>query len=60
MYKNFVKPVLDRLLALIFVLLFWWLYIILAIMVRVKLGSPVLFVQERPGEIELFYKTLLC
>ncbi len=52
MYKNIVKPVLDRLLALIFVLLFWWLYIILAIMVRVKLGSPVLFVQERPGKID--------
>ncbi len=52
MYKNFVKPVLDRLLALIFVLLFWWLYIILDIMARVKLGSPVLFVQERPGKID--------
>lgn len=52
MYKNIVKPVLDRLLALIFVLLFWWLYIILAILVRVKLGSPVLFVQERPGMID--------
>lgn len=52
MYKNVVKPVLDRLLALIFVLLFWWLYIILAILVRVKLGAPVLFVQERPGMID--------
>ena len=37
---------------MIFVLLFWWLYIILAILVRVKLGSPVLFVQERPGKID--------
>lgn len=52
MYKNVVKPVLDRLLALIFVLLFWWLYIILAILVRVKLGSPILFIQERPGKID--------
>jgi len=52
MYKNIVKPVLDRLLALVFVLLFWWLYIILAILVRIKLGSPVLFVQERPGKID--------
>ena len=53
MYKNVVKPILDKLLALIFVLLFWWLYIILAILVRVKLGSPVLFVQERQGKIDL-------
>lgn len=51
MYRNIVKPFLDVLIALVFVLLFWWLYIILAILVRVKLGSPVLFVQERPGKI---------
>ncbi len=52
MYKNVVKPVLDRVLALIFVLLFWWVYIILAILVRLKLGSPVLFVQNRPGKLD--------
>lgn len=52
MYIRIIKPVLDKLLALIFVGLFWWLYIILAILVRVKLGSPVLFVQERPGKID--------
>ncbi len=51
MYKNVVKPVLDKIFSLLFVLLFWWLYIILAIMVRVKLGTPVLFVQKRPGKI---------
>ncbi len=52
MYKNVVKPVLDRILALIFFLLFWWLYIVLAIIVRVKLGSPVLFTQYRPGKLD--------
>ena len=52
LYKNFLKPLLDRLLALIFVLLFWWLYIILAILVRINLGSPVLFTQNRPGKID--------
>jgi len=51
LYRSFFKPILDTLLALIFVLLFWWLYIILAILVRVKLGSPVLFTQDRPGKI---------
>ncbi len=49
-YKNVFKPILDRLLALVFVLLFWWLYIALAIMVRIKIGSPVLFTQKRPGK----------
>lgn len=51
MYKSVVKPFLDRLIAFVFVLLFWWLYIVLALLVRFKLGSPVLFVQERPGKI---------
>ena len=51
-YRDFVKPILDTLLSLIFVLLFWWLYIALAILVRVKLGSPVLFKQDRPGKID--------
>ena len=52
MYANVVKPILDKLAALVFVLLFGWLYIILAILVRTKLGSPVLFKQERPGKID--------
>ncbi len=51
MYKNIVKPIIDVVLALIFVALFWWLYIIVAILVRTKLGSPILFAQERPGKI---------
>lgn len=52
MYKNVIKPILDVALALIFVLLFWWLYIILAILVKIKLGTPVLFKQKRPGKID--------
>ena len=51
MYKSVVKPFLDRLIAFVFVLLFWWLYIVLALLVKFKLGSPVLFIQERPGKI---------
>ena len=31
---------------------FWWLYIIVAILVRVKLGSPIIFKQARPGKID--------
>lgn len=52
LYADYVKPVIGWLLALIFVLLFWWLYIILAILVRTKLGSPVFFTQDRPGQID--------
>lgn len=49
MYRNFFKRVLDIICSLIFIICFWWLYIIVAILVRKKLGSPVIFKQERPG-----------
>ena len=32
-------------------MLFWRLYVIIAILVRLKHGSPVLFTQDRPGYI---------
>lgn len=41
--------------SLVVLTLFWWLYIILAILVRVKLGSPVLFKQQRPGKNEKIF-----
>lgn len=49
-YEKYIKRLIDIVLSLLFILLFWWLYIILTIMVRVKLGSPVLFRQPRPGK----------
>jgi len=52
MYKVFVKRLLDILISLTFIVLFSWLYIILAVLVRVKLGKPVLFRQPRPGRNE--------
>ena len=48
-YEKFIKRPLDFLFASCFLLLFWWLYLLLAILVRIKLGAPVLFTQERPG-----------
>jgi len=48
-YKHFFKRLLDIIYSLGFILCFWWLYIILAILVKKKLGSPVLFKQQRPG-----------
>ena len=34
---------------MVFILCFWWLYIVLALLIKIKLGGPVLFKQERPG-----------
>lgn len=49
MYKKYLKRVLDILISLIFMLCFWWLYLIIAVLVRRKLGSPIIFKQDRPG-----------
>ena len=49
MYKKYLKRVLDIVCSVIFIFSFWWLYIIVAIVVRIRLGSPILFKQERPG-----------
>lgn len=48
-YKNIIKRPLDFLLALLAFIIFSPFLLITAAMVRVKLGSPVLFKQERPG-----------
>ncbi len=50
MYRKYLKRILDIICALAAFTFFGWLYIILAILVRIKLGSPVLFTQERPGK----------
>lgn len=55
-YEKYFKRVLDVFCGLVALLVFWWLYIIVAILVRIKLGSPVLFRQERPGKNEKVFR----
>lgn len=55
-YEKYFKRLLDIICSLAALLVFGWLYIIVAILVRVKLGSPVLFKQERPGKNERIFK----
>lgn len=55
-YAKYIKRPLDVLCALIVLVLFWWVYVILAVLVRIKLGSPVLFRQERPGKDGKIFK----
>lgn len=55
-YERFFKRVVDILCALAALVVFGWLYIIVAILVRVNLGSPVLFCQPRPGRGEKIFR----
>ena len=50
-YEAFVKRTLDIVISLLVMIVFCWLYVIIALLVRIKLGSPVIFAQERPGVI---------
>lgn len=52
LYGKVIKRLFDIILALLILVAFCWLYLIVAILVRVKLGSPVLFKQPRPGKDE--------
>lgn len=54
-YNRFIKRLFDIVLSLLFIILFGWLYLVVAILVRVKLGSPVLFKQPRPGKDEKIF-----
>ncbi len=51
-YCKYVKRILDIVCALTAMIVFCWLYAIIAVFVRLKLGSPVIFKQERPGRID--------
>ena len=58
-YELYFKRLLDIACAIAALAVFWWLYIIIAVLVKIKLGSPILFKQERPGKNErifLLYK----
>lgn len=55
-YERWFKRPFDICCALAALLVFWWLYVIVAVLVRVKLGSPVIFCQDRPGKDEKIFR----
>lgn len=58
-YRRFVKRPMDFLLSLIAIIVLSPVLLIVALLVRTKLGSPVLFKQKRPGlneEVFMMYK----
>ena len=55
MYKNYIKRLLDIILSGIALIVLSPVLLIVAILVRTKLGSPVIFHQERPGKDERIF-----
>lgn len=56
MYKRFIKRGLDFILSLLAVIVLSHVLVIVAILVRCKLGSPIIFKQQRPG----YHEKIFC
>lgn len=52
-YARYIKRSLDIIVALIGLILTSPIILVVAILVRIKIGSPVLFKQQRPGRNEI-------
>lgn len=54
-YEKYIKRLLDILLSGLALIILSPLLLVTAVLVRVKLGSPVIFCQERPGKNEKIF-----
>ena len=55
-YERYIKRMLDIILSLLAIVILSPVLLIVAILVRVNLGSPVVFKQERPGLDEKIFR----
>ncbi len=57
-YRRYVKRIIDILLSALVLLILSPFFLLLTILVRIKLGSPVIFKQKRPGLNEKIFTML--
>lgn len=55
-YERVIKRIIDIIISLLFLICFCWVYAIVGILIRVKLGSPIIFKQDRPGKDKKIFK----
>lgn len=55
-YERHIKRLFDIFCSIMAFTCFSWLYLTIAIFVKIKLGTPVLFTQPRPGKDEKIFK----
>lgn len=56
MYKNYIKRILDIIISLLALIVLLPLILIIAILIKTKIGSPIIFKQERPGRNGKIFK----
>jgi len=54
-YKKYLKRPMDFILVLLAIVVLSPILLVVAILVRIKLGSPVIFKQKRPGKDEKIF-----
>lgn len=54
-YEKYIKRLFDIICSLLAICILGWLLIIIAVLVRINLGSPVFFKQARPGKDEKIF-----
>jgi undecaprenyl phosphate N,N'-diacetylbacillosamine 1-phosphate transferase len=54
-YRKYIKRILDFILSFIAIIILSPVLLIVAILVRTKLGTPIIFKQERPGQNEKIF-----
>lgn len=55
-YERYFKRIFDLLCGSLVAVTLCWLYAIIAILIRIKLGRPILFTQNRPGKNGKIFK----
>ena len=55
MYRKYIKRFLDITLSLLSILVLSPLFLIISVIVRIQMGSPILFKQERIGKDEKLF-----
>lgn len=56
MYRKYIKRLIDIVVSLCGIIVLSPIYLILGVLVRAKLGTPVIFKQERPGKDEKVFR----
>ena len=51
-YNLYIKRLLDIVCSFFAMIILSWLFVVLAVLVRIKLGSPVIYKAARPGKID--------
>ncbi len=49
-YVRYIKGLLGKTIAAFFLLIFWWVYVICALMIAIESGFPVIYKQQRVGK----------